>query len=143
MMILVEGLLDLPIAYLIIAPAMSAFDAARGVVEGVRGVEPANAGSGYLPILRPAILAATRPWSSSAWPPCRSLAVIGMPGRDVRPGHPTSTVSSPPGLSRTTGWRRPCWDERSGRLHHPHHSLPSPGRKEKYVTVSAGATGRL
>jgi len=81
-MIMVEGLLDLPIAYLIIAPAMSSFDAALEEAAWVSG------GSKFralwritFPILRPAILA------SLALVIVRSLAafavpsVIGMPGR--------------------------------------------------------------
>ena len=81
-MIMVEGLLDLPIAYLIIAPAMSSFDAASSRAAWVSG------GSKFralwritFPILRPAILA------SLALVIVRSLAafavpsVIGMPGR--------------------------------------------------------------
>ncbi|MCK9388922.1 MAG: ABC transporter permease subunit, partial [Sulfuritalea sp.] len=58
-MILVEGLLDLPIAYLIIAPAMASFDVALEESSRVCG-----AGTWRtllritLPVLRPAILAA-------------------------------------------------------------------------------------
>jgi len=81
-MILVEGLLDLPIAYLIIAPAMASFDVALEESSKVCG-----AGAGRtlfrvtLPVLRPAILAAfilgvVRSLASFAVP-----SVIGMPGR--------------------------------------------------------------
>ncbi|MDP2241799.1 MAG: iron ABC transporter permease [Burkholderiales bacterium] len=81
-MILVEGLLDLPIAYLIIAPAMASFDVALEESSRVFG-----AGSWRtlvrvtLPVLRPAILAAfilgvVRSLASFAVP-----SVIGMPGR--------------------------------------------------------------
>jgi len=81
-MILVEGLLDLPIAYLIIAPAMASFDVA--LEESSR---TCGAGSWRtlfritLPVLRPAILAAfilgiVRSLASFAVP-----SVIGMPGR--------------------------------------------------------------
>ncbi len=81
-MILVEGLLDLPIAYLIIAPAMASFDVALEESSRVCG-----AGNGRtlaritLPVLRPAILAAfilciIRCLASFAVP-----SVIGMPGR--------------------------------------------------------------
>ncbi len=81
-MILVEGLLDLPIAYLIIAPAMASFDVALEESSRVCG-----AGNGLtlaritLPVLRPAILAAfilciVRCVASFAVP-----SVIGMPGR--------------------------------------------------------------
>ena len=81
-MILVEGLLDLPIAYLIIAPAMASFDVALEESSRVFG-----AGTWRtlvrvtLPVLRPAILAAfilgvVRSLASFAVP-----SVIGMPGR--------------------------------------------------------------
>jgi iron(III) transport system permease protein len=81
-MILVEGLLDLPIAYLIIAPAMASFDVALEESSKVCG---AGAGRTFfrvtLPVLRPAILAAfilgvVRSLASFAVP-----SVIGMPGR--------------------------------------------------------------
>jgi iron(III) transport system permease protein len=81
-MILVEGLLDLPIAYLIIAPAMSSFDASLEESSRVCG---ASTGKTIfritLPVLRPAILAAfilciIRGLASFAVP-----SVIGMPGR--------------------------------------------------------------
>jgi iron(III) transport system permease protein len=81
-MILVEALLDLPIAYLIIAPAMASFDVALEESSRVFG-----AGTWRtllrvtLPILRPAILAAfvlgvVRSLASFAVP-----QVLGMPGR--------------------------------------------------------------
>jgi iron(III) transport system permease protein len=81
-MILVEGLLDLPIAYLIIAPAMASFDVALEESSRVFG-----AGTWRtllrvtLPVLRPAILAAfvlgvVRGLASFATP-----SVLGMPGR--------------------------------------------------------------
>ncbi|MDD3538844.1 MAG: iron ABC transporter permease [Atribacterota bacterium] len=81
-MILVEGLLDMPIAYLIIAPAMASFDVNLEESSRVCG-----AGIGQtlakitLPVLRPAILAAfilciVRCMASFAVP-----SVIGMPGR--------------------------------------------------------------
>ncbi len=81
-MILVEGLLDLPIAYLILAPAMASFDISLEESSKVCG------GSLYrtlfrvtLPILRPAILAAfilslVRSLASFAVP-----SVVGIPGR--------------------------------------------------------------
>jgi iron(III) transport system permease protein len=81
-MILVEGLLDLPIAYLIIAPAMAAFDASLEESSRVCG---ASTGKTIfritLPVLRPAILAAfilcvIRGLASFAVP-----SVVGMPGR--------------------------------------------------------------
>jgi iron(III) transport system permease protein len=81
-MILVEGLLDLPIAYLIIAPAMASFDVA---LEESSRVSGASAWRTLLritlPVLRPAILAAfilgvVRSLASFAVP-----SVIGMPGR--------------------------------------------------------------
>lgn len=81
-MILVEGLLDLPVAYLIVAPAMASFDVALEESSRVFG-----AGSWRtllritLPVLRPAILAAfilgvVRSLASFAVP-----SVLGMPGR--------------------------------------------------------------
>ena len=81
-MILVEGLLDLPIAYLIIAPAMASFDVALEESSKVSGAS--NMRTLFrvtLPVLRPAILAAfilgvIRSLASFAVP-----SVIGMPGR--------------------------------------------------------------
>ena len=81
-MILVEGLLNMPIAYLIIAPAMASFDVALEESSRVFG-----AGTWRtllritLPVLRPAILAAfvlgiVRSLASYAVP-----RVLGMPGR--------------------------------------------------------------
>jgi len=81
-MIMVEGLLDMPIAYLIIAPAMASFDVALEESSRVCG-----AGSSRtlwritLPVLRPAILAAfilciIRCLASFAVP-----SAIGMRGR--------------------------------------------------------------
>jgi len=81
-MILVEGLLELPIAYLIIAPAMGSFDVTLEESSRVFG-----AGTWLtlrrvtLPVLRPAILAAfilsvVRSLASFAVP-----SVLGMPGR--------------------------------------------------------------
>lgn len=81
-MILVEGLLDLPIAYLVIAPAMSAFDVSLEESSHVCGASTAATLSRItLPVLRPAILAAAtlvivRSLASFAVP-----SVIGMPGR--------------------------------------------------------------
>ncbi|PKN43555.1 MAG: ABC transporter permease [Deltaproteobacteria bacterium HGW-Deltaproteobacteria-18] len=81
-MILVEGLLDLPIAYLIIAPAMASFDVALEESSKVCGASPLRTLLRVtLPVLRPAILAAfilgvVRSLASFAVP-----SVIGMPGR--------------------------------------------------------------
>jgi iron(III) transport system permease protein len=81
-MILVEGLLDLPIAYLIIAPAMSAFDVALEESSKVCGASNLRTLARVtLPVLRPAILAAAilvvvRSLASFAVP-----SVIGIPGR--------------------------------------------------------------
>ncbi|MCL2381536.1 MAG: iron ABC transporter permease [Treponema sp.] len=58
-MILVEGLLDMPIAYLVIAPAMASFDASleeSSRVSGASGLRTLFRIT--LPVLRPAILAA-------------------------------------------------------------------------------------
>lgn len=81
-MILVEGLLDLPIAYLVIAPAMSAFDVSLEESSRVCGAGNLKTLLRVtLPVLRPAILAAAtlvivRSLASFAVP-----SVIGMPGR--------------------------------------------------------------
>jgi iron(III) transport system permease protein len=81
-MILVEGLLDLPIAYLVIAPAMSAFDVSLEESSKVCGASNLRTLVRItLPVLRPAILAAAtlvivRSLASFAVP-----SVIGMPGR--------------------------------------------------------------
>lgn len=81
-MILVEGLLDLPIAYLIIAPAMASFDVALEESSKVCGASTwRTLFQVTLPVLRPAILAAfilgvVRSLASFAVP-----SVIGMPGR--------------------------------------------------------------
>lgn len=81
-MILVEGLLDLPIAYLIIAPAMSAFDVSLEESSKVCGASARRTLTRVtLPVLRPAILASVilvivRCIASFAVP-----SVIGMPGR--------------------------------------------------------------
>jgi iron(III) transport system permease protein len=81
-MILVEGLLDLPIAYLIIAPAMGSFDVTLEESSRVAGASSwRTLFRVTLPVLRPAILAAfilgvVRSLASFAVP-----QVIGMPGR--------------------------------------------------------------
>lgn len=81
-MILVEGLLDLPIAYLILAPAMSAFDVSLEESSRVCGASHLRTLFRVtLPVLRPAILASAilvlvRSLASFAVP-----SVIGMPGR--------------------------------------------------------------
>jgi len=81
-MILVEGLLDLPIAYLIIAPAMASFDVALEESSRVFGASTwRTLVRVTLPVLRPAILAAfilgvVRSLASFAVP-----SVLGMPGR--------------------------------------------------------------
>jgi len=81
-MILVEGLLDLPIAYLILAPAMASFDTSLEESSKVcGGTTLRTLFRVTLPVLRPAILAAfilslVRSLASFAVP-----SVIGMPGR--------------------------------------------------------------
>jgi iron(III) transport system permease protein len=81
-MILVEGLLDLPIAYLIIAPAMASFDVSLEESSKVCGASNLRTLIRVtLPVLRPAILASAilvviRSLASFAVP-----SVIGMPGR--------------------------------------------------------------
>ncbi len=81
-MILVEGLLDLPIAYLILAPALASFDVSMEESSKVCGASNLRTLARVtLPILRPAILASitlviVRSLASFAVP-----SVIGMPGR--------------------------------------------------------------
>lgn len=81
-MILVEGLLNMPIAYLIIAPAMASFDVALEESSKVFGAGIWRTLLRItLPVLRPAILAAfilgiVRSLASYAVP-----QVLGMPGR--------------------------------------------------------------
>jgi iron(III) transport system permease protein len=81
-MILVEGLLDLPIAYLIIAPAMASFDVSLEESSRVCGGRTLKTLLRItLPVLRPAILASfilcvIRCLASFAVP-----SVLGMPGR--------------------------------------------------------------
>jgi iron(III) transport system permease protein len=81
-MILVESLLDLPIAYLVIVPAMSAFDVSLEESSRVCGASNLRTLIRItLPVLRPAILASgilvmVRSLASFAVP-----SVIGMPGR--------------------------------------------------------------
>jgi len=81
-MILVEGLLDLPIAYLVLAPAMAAFDVSLEESSRVCGASNLRTLARVtLPVLRPAILASVtlvivRSLASFAVP-----SVLGMPGR--------------------------------------------------------------
>jgi iron(III) transport system permease protein len=81
-MILVEGLLDLPIAYLVLAPAMSAFDVSLEESSRVCGAgNTLTLRRITLPVLRPAILASitlvvVRSLASFAVP-----SVLGIPGR--------------------------------------------------------------
>ncbi len=81
-MILVESLLDLPIAYLILAPAMASFDVSLEESSRVCGASTLSTIFRItLPVLRPAILASfilviVRSLASFAVP-----SVIGMPGR--------------------------------------------------------------
>jgi iron(III) transport system permease protein len=81
-MIMVEGLLDLPIAYLILAPAMAAFDVSFEESSKVCGASNLRTLTRVtLPVLRPAILASfilviVRSLASFAVP-----SIIGMPGR--------------------------------------------------------------
>jgi iron(III) transport system permease protein len=81
-MIMVEGLLDLPIAYLILAPAMASFDVSFEESSKVCGASNLRTLTRVtLPVLRPAILASfilviVRSLASFAVP-----SVIGMPGR--------------------------------------------------------------
>jgi len=81
-MILVEGLLDMPIAYLILAPAMSAFDVS--LEESSR----ACGAGGFrtltrvtLPVLRPALLASVILVIVKALASFAVPSVIGTPGR--------------------------------------------------------------
>ena len=81
-MILVEGLLDLPVSYLIIAPAMSSFDVSLEESSRVCGSSNLQTLCRItLPVLRPALLAsitlvAIRSLESFAVP-----SALGMPGR--------------------------------------------------------------
>jgi len=81
-MIFVEGLLDLPIAYLIISPAMSSFDPSLEEASKMSGAGTLNTlRKVTLPVLRPAILASfilvlIRSIAAFAVP-----SMIGMPGR--------------------------------------------------------------
>jgi iron(III) transport system permease protein len=81
-MILVEGLLDLPIAYLILAPALASFDVSFEESSKVCGASNFRTLTKItLPVLRPAILASfilviVRSLASFAVP-----SIIGMPGR--------------------------------------------------------------
>ncbi|MBN2720232.1 MAG: iron ABC transporter permease [Proteobacteria bacterium] len=95
-MILVEGLLDLPIAYLIIAPAMGSFDVSLEESSKVCGASFFRTLTRVtLPVLRPAILASgilviVRSLASFAVP-----SVIGMPGRKyVLATHIYRTIST-------------------------------------------------
>ena len=95
-MILVEGLLDLPIAYLIIAPAMNSFDVSLEESSKVCGASNIRTLLRItLPVLRPAILASiilviVRSLASFAVP-----AVLGIPGRIyVLPTHIYRIISS-------------------------------------------------
>lgn len=105
-MILVEGLLDLPIAYLVIAPAMYSFDVS--LEESSRVCGASNLRTLFkitLPVLRPAILAAAtlvivRSMASFAVP-----SVIGMPGRIyVLATHIYRVIAT--GYARITAWRQ-------------------------------------
>ena len=81
-MILVESLLDLPIAYLVLAPAMAAFDVSLEESSRVCGASNLRTLARVtLPVLRPAVLASVtlvivRSLASFAVP-----SVLGMPGR--------------------------------------------------------------
>ncbi len=95
-MIMVEGLLDLPIAYLILAPAMQSFDVSLEESSKVCGAT--NWKTLFritLPVLRPAILAAiilviVRSLASFAAP-----SVLGIPGRIyVLPTHIYRMIST-------------------------------------------------
>lgn len=95
-MIFVEGLLDLPIAYLIIAPAMNSFDVSLEESSKVCGASHWRTLMRItLPVLRPAILASiilviVRSLASFAVP-----SVLGMPGRIyVLPTHIYKIISS-------------------------------------------------
>jgi len=81
-MILVEGLLDMPIAYLILAPAMSAFDVS--LEESSRACGAGNFRTltrVTLPVLRPALLASVILVIVKALASFAVPSVIGTPGR--------------------------------------------------------------
>lgn len=95
-MIMVEGLLDLPIAYLILAPAMQSFDVSLEESSNVCGASSWKTLMRVtLPILRPAILASiilvvVRSLASFAAP-----SVLGIPGRIyVLPTHIYRMIST-------------------------------------------------
>lgn len=81
-MVFVEGLLDLPVAYLVVAAAMSTFDSSLEEASWVSGrSRAATWWRIVLPVLKPAVLAAVtlvliRSLSAFAVP-----SVLGMPGR--------------------------------------------------------------
>jgi len=137
-MILVEGLLDLPIAYLVIAPAMGAFDASLEESSKVCGASNLRTLLRVtLPVLRPAILAAVvlvivRSLASFAVP-----SVIGMPGRIyVLATHIYRIVSTgfatDYGMAAAVGMSALA---ASVTLIYLYRYLTSAG--EKYVTISA------
>ncbi|WP_368641431.1 ABC transporter permease subunit [Castellaniella ginsengisoli] len=81
-MILVEGMMNLPMAYLIIAPALAAFDPARQEAARVSGSGPTDVLLRItLPILYPALLAAL------VLSMVRSLASYAVPRVLGAPGH--------------------------------------------------------
>jgi len=95
-MIMVEGLLDLPIAYLILAPAMQSFDVSLEESSKVCGASNWQTLLRItLPVLRPAILSAiilviVRSLASFAAP-----SVLGIPGRIyVLPTHIYRMIST-------------------------------------------------
>jgi len=95
-MIMVEGLLDLPIAYLILAPAMQSFDVSLEESSKVCGASNWKTLLRItLPVLRPAILSAiilviVRSLASFAAP-----SVLGIPGRIyVLPTHIYRMIST-------------------------------------------------
>lgn len=95
-MIMVEGLLDLPIAYLILAPAMQSFDVSLEESSNVCGASNLKTLLRItLPVLRPAILSAiilviVRSLASFAAP-----SVLGIPGRIyVLPTHIYRMIST-------------------------------------------------
>ena len=81
-MIMVEGLLDMPIAYLIIAPAMASFDVSLEESSRVSGAGSLRTMARItLPVLRPAILAAFILCTIRCIAAFAVPSVIGMRGR--------------------------------------------------------------
>ena len=140
-MILVEGLLDLPIAYLILAPAMSAFDVSLEESSRVCGANTLRTLTRVtLPVLRPAISA------SVILVIVKCLASFAVPcghrhpGKDLRAGDPHLPDHRHGILPRLReGGRR--GDERSRRFDPPGLPVPLPDLRRASDTSPSQAEG--